>query len=201
MIPSMIVVDKFLDDPYALRREASAMDFTQAPEFNGHKYPGIVPIEKDTQLFDELQAKVSELRGRESSISMAFLRLSLANEETPVWIHPDACVDQYAGVLYLSRPDFCFGGTAFWQHRGLGWKELPSDSERSEKGIVLDQALADQLNRDGNDPNMWMMTGLLPAAYNRFITYPSKWFHSRWPQEAYGSNFDNGRLILACFYS
>jgi hypothetical protein len=195
------VVDNFLNDPYAVRARASSMDFSVAPEYMGHRYPGIIPLEHDDPLRSEMVEKISGLHGREVNVSLAFLRLSLQDEDTPVWIHPDSCVDEWAGVLYLSRADFCSGGTAFWRHRGLGWESLPSTEKARESGVVMDQSFVDRLNSDGNDIDKWTITGLLPMAYNRFITYPSKLFHSRYPRQSFGDCFDNGRLIAACFYS
>jgi hypothetical protein len=44
------------------------------------------------------------------------------------------------------------------------------------------------------------MTALLPMRFNRFLTYPTCFFHSRYPFEAFGNAPENGRLVWVCFF-
>jgi hypothetical protein len=46
----------------------------------------------------------------------------------------------------------------------------------------------------------WCTQGFVPMQFNRFITYPTSLFHSRFPFEAFGNGPEDGRLIWICFY-
>jgi hypothetical protein len=46
----------------------------------------------------------------------------------------------------------------------------------------------------------WEQIALAPMQFNRFITYPTSYFHSRFPHEAFGAGPADGRLIWVCFF-
>jgi hypothetical protein len=199
MTPVITVHDNFLADPCAVREWAMHQDWSVAPEYQGHRYPGC--IELPANIADTVTAGLSKAHGSTAKPSLMFARMSLAGESTPAWIHADSGVDEYAAVLYLTRPTYCTGGTAFWYHNELQWDRVPDAKALREQGVVWNQSFADRLNHDANDVKHWSMTGLIPMKYNRLLTFKSKLFHSRWPQQSLGTNYDNGRLIIAAFYS
>lgn len=202
MNPALLVYDDFLADPYSWRDWAMRQDFNVDPVFEGRAYHGCIPISGPGMLAD-LETQLTKAVGP-CKVSLAFARMALKDEETPAWIHPDTAVgegsDAMAGVLYLTRPRFCMGGTAFWAHNELGWDAVPTLPEMQAQGARW-ETVADLLTKDANDQSKWSMTGLVPMKYNRFLTYPVRTFHSRWPKLGWGTNYDNGRLIIACFYS
>lgn len=194
------VADDFFKNAFNVRAFALAHDFNVAPEFQGHRYKGCVPV-ADPKLLSELEAGLAKIHGAPCKVTLAFFRLSLHNEDTPVWIHPDSSCDEMAAVVYLTRPLYCYGGTAFWKHRGLGLDYYPDMADCELNSIVPGQWLAEQVNQDGQSSDAWEMTGLVSMKFNRLVTYPTKLFHSRYPKESFGNNQDDGRLILAAFYS
>jgi len=56
------------------------------------------------------------------------------------------------------------------------------------------------MNREWKDLTFWEQYHLVPMKFNRFATYPTCLFHSRWPFEAFGKGPEDGRLIWVCFY-
>lgn len=192
-------IDNFLKDPFKARRFALSHDFSKPVQFQGHTYPGVVPL-SDPELLAEIEAGLTKVHGTTAKVSLSFFRLASFGEETPAWIHSDNSCDKYAAVIHLTRPQFCAGGTAFWKHRKHGWSEMPKEWELPHHGVVFDQPFIDGLNRDAQTTDAWDMVGLMPMAYNRCLTYPSSLFHSRWPKESFGTDKDDGRLIIGCFY-
>ena len=198
---TIAIADGFFKDPMKLRECALGNDFNVAPEFQGHNYKGAVPV-VDPDVIREIETGLGAVhQGKKCVVSLAFFRMSLEGEDTPAWIHPDSSCDSHAAVIYLTRPRFCFGGTAFWRHRELGWDALPQGPELEEEGVVLTDEFMSGLHQDSGDIDKWEMTGLAQMKYNRLVTFRSNLFHSRWPKDPFGTNYDNGRLILGCFYS
>jgi hypothetical protein len=56
------------------------------------------------------------------------------------------------------------------------------------------------MTREWKNLKPWTQTGFVPMQFNRFITYPTCFFHSRFPFEAFGTGPEDGRLIWICFY-
>jgi hypothetical protein len=56
------------------------------------------------------------------------------------------------------------------------------------------------MTREWKNLKPWKQTGFVPMQFNRFITYPTCFFHSRFPFEAFGTGPEDGRLIWICFY-
>ena len=52
-------------------------------------------------------------------------RLTLAGDKGVSGVHIDPCF--YSGILYLSLPEHCRGGTDFFRHRRTGLDRAPTD--------------------------------------------------------------------------
>ena len=108
------------------------------------------------------------------------------------YIHADIDCGAWAGVLYLNTPEQRFGGTAFWRHIETGWDGMMNGS------IAPD--VARQIASDGKDDSMWELTTKVGMEFNRFITYPTWLFHSRYPNHIEAPDVASGRLVWCCFY-
>jgi hypothetical protein len=143
--------------------------------------------------------RISEVVGHPIVSRLSCFRVNLAKELPHSWVHSDGICAQYASVLYLNLPEQCAGGTAFWRHKELGMDRLPSKEALTSRGIDAD-AFYKQMDREWKELKWWEQTQFVPMKFNRFVTYPTAMFHSRYPFEGFGQDPSSGRLIWACFY-
>jgi len=120
MIPHLFVIDEFLPNPEAVRAKALTMDFS----IRG-RYPDLNSVEKIG--FPWLDAAISRIVGEPvrapwtEDFSHGSCRLALAADDKPARIHIDQ--SDWTGVLSLTRPEDCRGGTEFYRH-------LPTNTDR-----------------------------------------------------------------------
>lgn len=196
MIASINVIDSFFVDPHGVREFALTHDFTQAPEFDGVKYPGFAPV-RDTRFTQWLERAMTEAIGADVKINIAAFVAGTEAFETQQWIHSDNACSRFAGVFYLfDNPGF---GTAFWNHKETGFgsfselvKSCPPDEHKD---------LVDAMQARGRHEDGWIKTDYTESVFNRFIYYPTDRFHSRWPRQAFGVKPINCRLTLAVFFN
>lgn len=181
---TLVVADDFLQEAQALRELALGLDFSPR-QHAGITYHGIGLQEVD------LSEAISRVVGFAVHQRMAFFRLNLTQDNPSTYIHADGCEAEFAGVLHLTAPACCRGGTAFWKH-------IPTGADRADESLSLTQA--EQLNRDGHHELLWDLTSVVMMRFNRFITYPANVFHSRYPKETWGATKQDARLIWAVFY-
>lgn len=177
-----------------MRRAVIAAGFRTETGPDGARYTGISQYAVP-HWFD----RISELVGAPIVPRLNCFRISLAGEVSEVWVHSDDICAKYASVLYLNGPDQCRGGTAFWKHRALGMSSLWSKDQLETCGMNAGAFYA-LMEREWRVLDAWEQTGLIPMAFNRFITYPTSLFHSRYPFEGFGSGPEDGRMIWVCFY-
>lgn len=179
----VVVLDNFMPNPDELRASALASDFVDWDGPDGEVYRRICVAE-----IPGLQARVEAAMGRPvEMLGMAF-RLNFAGELPNAAIHSDLGWGTHALVLFLSEGE---GGTAFWRHRATG-------AHRIDPGDV---ALFEQVRGDWDDESKWDREDLVPIKFNRALIYESALFHSRYPFAAFGSGYDDGRLIAVAFFS
>lgn len=183
--------DNFAPDADAVRTGVINGEFSVKTGPDGAQYTGI-----STYPVPQWFYRISELLGVPIITKLSCFRLNLAGELPHSWVHSDDICAKYASVLYLNRSDQCTGGTAFWRHSKLGISKLPS---RESLGMNAD-SFYKQMDKDWKDLNLWEQESIVPMQWNRFITYPTSLFHSRFPFEAFGHGPSDGRLIWICFY-
>lgn len=193
MIP-VTTFDDFARDAAAVRQAVIAGGFETKRGPDGALYTGIsqYPV---PQWFE----RIGELVGRPIIPRLSCFRLNLAGELPHSWVHSDDICAKYASVLYLNLPGQCLGGTAFWKHSALGMDRLLSDAELCARGMDP-AAFHPFMSREWKDQSNWERVGFVEMRWNRFLTYPTSYFHSRYPFEAFGSGPEDGRLIWVCFY-
>lgn len=169
-----------------LRRRALLSDF-QTREYQGGQFKG-VGITNQPQGMEE---RIGGLLHSRIKIAGSLFRTGMIGNPPSTYIHADPNHAEYAGVLYLNLPEQCRGGTAFWKHRALNLSEMPMDRPPE---------FYDNLLVDGQDESKWEMIGLVGMKFNRFIVYPTKQFHSQYPQPCWGDSVESGRLIWTTFF-
>ena len=199
MPTSFIVVDDFLDDPYALRNAALNLNYPESESnFPGRNSEQRINIEG-------LHNEVSRLVG-ESLLPMGHnqahgnCRIALAHDVGKANVHVDA--SHWSGILYMSKPEDCRGGTEFFRHIPTNTERAPySDQEAMEKFGVpsAKQWTENILDNDTNDASKWEMTLRIPMRFNRLILLRPWLWHTA--GESFGDSIENGRLVYLMFFS
>ena len=142
--------------------------------------------------------RIAELIGKPIIPKLSCFRLNLEGELPHSWVHSDDICAKYASVLYLNLPDECRGGTAFWKHADMGIDRL---AKREDMNPGVDYgSYCRMIEGEWKKKDAWKQVAFVEMKWNRFITYPTCLFHSRFPFEGFGSGPKDGRLIWICFY-
>jgi len=198
MPTSLIVVDDFLDDPYLLRDAALRLTY---PEVKA-TYPGRNSEERIN--LEGLNNEVSRLVG-EPLVPMVHdqahgkCRIALASDVGTAKVHVDP--SHWTGILYLSQPEDCRGGTEFFRHIPTNTERAPyGDKEAAEKfgAPSAFQWTSDLLDRDTADDSKWEMTMRVPMRFNRLVLLRPWLWHTA--GECFGDKLENGRLVYLMFF-
>jgi hypothetical protein len=197
--PSLIVVDGFLADPILARQRALALDYD--PKFKQGNYPGLQssqPLE-----IPGLDEAVSRLAGiplkAQDGTMHGHCRLTLAGDQGRSGVHIDPCA--YSGILYLSLPQHCRGGTDFFRHKRTGLDRVPDKREDmlaagySDINVLIEELV----NRDTLKRSCWDRLMTLPMRFNRLVLFSPWQFHNA--AAAFGTGPDNGRLVQTLFFA
>ncbi len=199
MLASFLIIDDFLADPLAARRQALALGYDPAKKAGN--YPGLM---SDTPLdVGGMEAAVSSLVGEPliaaPDTMHGHCRLTLKADKGVTGVHIDPC--HYSGILYLSLPEHCRGGTDFFRHRRTGLEAVPHDIARINAAGYADinALVEDVVNKDTRSPSKWERSFVAPMRFNRLILFSPWLFHNAAP--AFGDRPENGRLIQTLFFA
>lgn len=177
----VLIVDRFYEDPEAVRRLALRGSFDSSLAY----YPGLhstIPPQALTPLFEQLGRLLGALGTAglapehfTSDFSIVTTPASemLANQKHP---HIDGLL--VAGVIYLN-PHLEIG-TCLFRHLPTGKAMLRNQAEMDEYGAWLrDHGAATQpdtyaIEQDG----IWERLHTMAGCYNRLVMYPGNAFHS-----------------------
>lgn len=193
------MVDGFLADPLLAQQSALTLDYD--PAFKQGNYPGLQSSQP--LIIPGLDEAVSRLAGTplkaQDGTMHGHCRMTLAGDQGRSGVHIDPCT--YSGILYLSLPEHCRGGTDFFRHKRTGLERVP---ERREDTLAAGYAdinvlIEDVVNRDTLKSRCWDRTMTLPMRFNRLVLFSPWQFHNA--ARAFGSNPDNGRLVQTFFFA
>ena len=202
MLPSLLIVDDFLKDPWAARRAALALDYDPARQFGN--FPGLNSSSRlDTSAIDAAVSRLLGVRlGPAPGTQHGACRLTMKGAKGRSGVHIDPAA--YSGILYLSRPEDCAlpqaGGTDFFRHRRTGLESVPQDPAKiAASGYADINALVeDVVNRDTTSPAKWERTLRVPARFNRLLLFSPWQFHNAAP--GFGTTPENARLVMLLFF-
>lgn len=194
MRTTLTIVDDFHPDAAALRARVMGSEFSSKIGPDGATYTGISLHEAP-----ELVQLIEKVVGHKIIPHMQFWRINLDKEMPHSFVHSDEICATHASILYMNEPAQCRGGTAFWKHVELGLDAMPTPDEAVAMGRNYAE-LDRQIGLDWKNLEKWSMCGFVGMKFNRFVTYPTKCFHSRFPHEGFGAGKEDGRLIWVCFY-
>jgi hypothetical protein len=199
MIPSFIMIDNFLADPEHARGEALRLGYDRAQK-DGN-YPGVLsnrplPIEGLDRIVSgvvgvPLKAAPGTVHGH--------CRLTLRAEKGLSGVHVDPAA--YSGVLYLSSPEHCRGGTDFFRHRRTGLDRVPEQPLDIARAGYADVNLLIEkvVNADTLKPARWERSFTAPMRFNRLILFSPWMFHNS--SVGFGDRPENGRLVYLMFFA
>jgi hypothetical protein len=198
MPTSLIIVDDFLDNAPALRQAAMRLNYPRADSM----FPGRNSVERIN--IEGLSQQVSRLVGERVDPmpppqAHGKCRIALAGDSGKAKVHVDTA--HWSGVLYLSRPEDCRGGTEFFRHKATNSERAPyDDKEAAAMGhSSAKQLIADILARDSLDDSKWEMTMRVPMRFNRLILLRPWLWHTA--GESFGATMDSGRLVYLMFFA
>lgn len=200
MHTSLIVVDDFLGTQDALGLRDAALKLTY-PEIQG-PFPGRNSLERIE--IDGLSDAVSRLTGERLKPinplqSHAKFRITLAADVGTAKVHIDQAY--WSGILYLSKPEDCRGGTEFFRHRPSNRDRAPlNDAELAQMGYSSHaQMHQDIIEQHSNNDAMWEPTMQVPMRFNRLVLLRPWLWHTAGP--AFGETPENGRLVYLMFFT
>ena len=208
----LVIVDDALPDPDAYRAQALALDYRQSADARGVNFPG---RQTDGQPCQALMERIAGALGHDvkwlSPDNGAF-RSSGADSVARSDIHVDpddgSAGPVLAGLLYLTLPEQCRGGTSFWRHRSTGWEQrptiaelrargYPSFAEFERQGIHIDRARAFAEIALGR-AELWDFLFEIPLRYNRLAIYRADYFHA--VSNVFGSSPEDARLVQLFYF-
>jgi len=201
MHTSIIVVDDFFGAADAHRLRDAGLGCTY-PEQDG-AFPGRNSLERlGIDGLDDIASRLTGERLRPVSPpqSHAKFRMTLGADRGRAKVHIDHGA-YWSGILYLSRPEDCRGGTEFFRHLPTGTERAPlNDDELKAMGFTSQEQMHQQvIEKDSNDDSKWEMTMRVPMRFNRLLLLrPWQWHTAG---EAFGDSPDNARLVYLMFFA
>lgn len=190
MIPKIMVRDNVLSEyggiDWWIQEEAVFRE-----EFHGGEGFTIarIPLDINELMIEDMKKSL----GDNVEPTYSFMRLSTDTIDSDMRIHSDSGMDaEFASVLYFNDPPEKGNyGTAFWDHKFHG-KEFANNDIREANRL---------LHEDSGDLTQWSMNDLVEMKKNRMVSYPTKFFHSRYPFEGWGKDKTDGRVIWVTFFN
>jgi hypothetical protein len=198
MYNSLLVVDDFIDNAEGLRE--AALRLTYPPQQGA--FPGRNSRERINigGLADEASRLLGEkLKPIDPLESHGKCRITLASDVGRAKVHIDH--SHWSGILYLSRPEDCRGGTDFFRH-------IPTDSDRAPTDAAslrrMGFATSEEMHRaivekDSLDDGKWERNMSVPMRFNRLLLLRPWLWHTAGP--GFGDTLENGRLVYLMFFA
>jgi hypothetical protein len=199
MLPSLLIINDFLKDPWA----ALALDYNPARQHGN--FPGLnssTPL--DTAAVDSAVSRLLGIKlGPAPGTQHGACRLTCKGDKGRSGVHIDPA--SYSGILYLSRPEDCVradaGGTDFFRHKRSGLEAVPTDPARIAAAGYADAnaLIEDVVNRDTATPAKCERTMCVPARFNRLLLFSPWQFHNAAP--GFGTTPEDARLVMLLFFA
>ena len=197
MVPWLVVIDDFLDQPDLVRARALQLTYAVPGHFPGLNSTEKIPVRGLAEVVSNLVREPLHTPWA-PEFSHQNCRLSLASDSAPGRVHIDPT--DWTGVLSLSRNEDAQGGTEFLRHRRTGTDHVPTTpAEMAAAGYKSFAELdADILQKDALDPSKWEQTFSVPLRFNQLVLFQPYYWHTAGP--GFGDSVENGRLVYLIFF-
>lgn len=181
-LDSIIIEDDFYPDPDKLRQRALAKSYQEPPPGTPRLAVTAVCDEAESKtMYERLLPYLPKEQGNSVVGANILFRYTLASAQKKVFCHVDGCSN--AGIVYLSKPEHCAGGTTIYRHKATG-----DEIYRKQNRHLY----------DFRDPSQWEVIREVEMVYNRLVMYPGQLFHAITPV-FFGDSIDNARLTQNVF--
>ncbi|WOE75592.1 DUF6445 family protein [Alterisphingorhabdus coralli] len=196
-LPSLIVIDDFLADPHAVRRQALGLSYNPANKRGN--YPGITSDEAldVAALNDKLSRLVDMQVAGDPDTLHGHCRITKKADKGATGVHIDPA--DYSGILYLSEEPQDRSGTCFFRHKPTGLERIPTTPVALAKSGYADPSVAVEqiVNTDTNKPARWEKVMTVPMRFNRLVLFSPWMFHDAGP--GFGKTQEDARLVMLLF--
>jgi hypothetical protein len=197
---SLIVVDDFYSQPDKIRTAACDCEWLK-PEALGPKFPGIESRRSfySTSVVNEFEALANcRIRVETTTLPFGVFSLGLEQHLRHRVVHVDPC--EWTGIVYLTLPEHCKGGTALYRHVSTGLTKTP-DREQLE---ALGYRSEEEFNSKVFEPDQvreeaWREDIVVGMKYNRLILFRANSFHAS--TGYFGKTIQDARLIQLFFFN
>ena len=195
MLPSLTIIDDFLVDPWAARREALGLGYD--PALQKGNFPGLnstspLPTEAiDSSVSRLLGVKLKGAAG--TNHGHCRITSKTHKGRSGVHIDPAAYSPVLTGVMVPA-------GTDFFRHKRTGLERVPSEPARiAASGYGDVNALVeDVVNKDTTYPAKWERVMRIPIRFNRLVLFSPWQFHTAAP--GFGTDLEDSRLVVLLFF-
>ncbi len=179
-LEKLVIIDNFYSDADIIRNRALERDY-QEPDANTVQLARTIACTKSEtmELYEKIKPYIKEINNF-VQINILY-RYLLAETRKKVFCHVDGC--SYAGIIYLTLPEHCAGGTTIYRHKKTG------DTIFNRENAHLYHF---------NDENDWEVLREVEMVYNRLVIYPGQHFHAITPV-FFGDKIENSRLTQNIF--
>ena len=196
---SLAVIDNFYDNPDDVRECALSLDFRKKPD---QVFPGAEGFSSEvdwsnvtTYMQSIIREKCGTFTSQKPNFSQGKFNLALARDEDKRLSRVHVDLNKWSGVIYLSKPQDCQGGTSWYRHRQTGALEDSEDwcneiLRNSSQNSV--SALREHILKVSKDMTEWEEIQRVAMKYNRAVVFNAKVFHGT--SCLFGDKMDNGRL-------
>ena len=203
------IIDNFLDKELFKVLEKGATKFIKHDIVAGgkeSKHDRTFWVKPASKAFNDLMVnKLSEIEGGQVIYILSFFRQATKSRDNEWTIHNDAAINgqqpDKAIVFYIKCPkQKDINGTALWEHKKHGDTYKGKISQNNFTMPTLENIKDEKefhrlLKEDRNDESKWTLKSVIGAKPNRLLSYPSEYFHSKYPKQFTGS-----RVVYVMFY-
>lgn len=199
---SLIVQDGFYQDPWAVRDFALRKAAYVGEDHAQDGFAGSESIHSyySQSLIRRLEGLVGEkIIADPRRFSFGVFAKTYAKDTGRQVIHLDSTT--WTGIIYLSKPEHCAGGTHLYRHRETGWDSLPSQEVLIQNGYS-DRAdfIRRFLDSVGPKPDQWELNLAAGMRFNRLVLFRAgECFHGS--GSSFGTDDENCRLIQLFFFN
>lgn len=199
---SHLIIDNFYDDPYEVRQAGLNAEYERRVGevyYPGDNSVGSYEIKGLNEIVSSL---VHEPVMRTPHTAHCRFRIATAGAESQASLrmHVDGA-NYWSGIVYLSLPEHCRGGTEFYRHKEMNSDRAPLyDSEVAEYGSESCAIFTQNLTRrDSNDASKWEHLFTVPMRFNRCVIFRPWFWHTS--GISFGDRPENARLIQLFFFT